>query len=164
MMQVWRTVSSFVGTDKCLICLHKCHVSFQVCTQLPAFFIFRSGLSDTLICEGSLYSHTHCYENPRSNNDSYKLSWQLYEDEAGPSCKFNVFKIFPVFCTTERLMTTPTKARRWSLSWAKWIQSTALREPSVCPMHAQVSQVLSSSRLLMRATYPAHPVLINCWS
>jgi hypothetical protein len=39
-------LSSFVWTDKRLICLHKSHVSFEVCTQLwTAFFIFPTGLA-----------------------------------------------------------------------------------------------------------------------
>jgi hypothetical protein len=40
-MQVWR-LSSFVWTDKWLICLPKCRLSFNVCTQLwTTFLIFH---------------------------------------------------------------------------------------------------------------------------
>jgi hypothetical protein len=49
--------SSLVWTDKWLICVHKCYVSFKVCTQMSTavlFFMFRSGLSDIGINKGVL--------------------------------------------------------------------------------------------------------------
>jgi hypothetical protein len=45
-----KKLSNFVWADKRLICLPKCHVSFNVCTQLwTEFFMFQSGLSDIRI-------------------------------------------------------------------------------------------------------------------
>jgi hypothetical protein len=35
-----------------------------------------------------------------------------------------LLKYFPTFCGTRRFITMFTRARHWSLSWARWIQST----------------------------------------
>jgi hypothetical protein len=55
-----KRLSDFVSTDKWVICLPKCHVSFKVYTELwTEFFIYHCRLSDMqinceLISEGSL--------------------------------------------------------------------------------------------------------------
>jgi hypothetical protein len=84
-------------------------------------------------------------------------------------------KKFPVLYGTQRFMIVFTRPRQWSLSWARWIQSTPthpvyLKSILILPFH--IAWVLSSCLnpsdsptnilhaflgYVMRATFPAHP-------
>jgi hypothetical protein len=119
----FKKLSSFVWTDKWLICLPKCHVSFKACTQLwTAFFIFRSGLSDIRInCnrirEGLLYYSScrptlrHCSPlSPDSHRKQSRLL--LWSEQLSPaSCADNRN------CSTSPIMVLPRPIRNphWML-------------------------------------------------
>jgi hypothetical protein len=111
-MGVW----SFVWTDKWLICLPECHVSFKAFTQLwTAFFIFRSGLSDIRINCNRISEGLMCLYICISMLSDFKYAschpLSLYHDKCFTSWRMRLTKHFVALHNVQFLNDTTWKLK-----------------------------------------------------